>query len=495
MTYTLARREFLRNCLCSAGTIAAFQLNAAGQRFAPLKEFTPLQHKGPAKRVIVVGAGLAGLAAAYELTQAGHDVTVFEVRLRPGGRVRTLREPFSDGLYAEAGGRLFSDSYTRLIRYAKQFELPFAPMPASAFATLYHLRGKRLTLRQGQSVVWPYGLPEEEQQLGPLGLVLKYVLPILKEMGDPSSPGFRLDPFLQYDQVSFNEFLRRQGASDEAVELVCRTSFFGEGADEASAMQYLVAYLATFYQGQGFYALLGGNDILPAAFGARLQDKIRYGTPVVKINHGPTGVEAVFRQWDTYHTMQAQHLILAVPFTHLRHMEVQPQLTAEDDSLINDLEYVSVARVYLQVRKRFWESEQVSGSAYTDLPIMEVAEQPLHRPESSTPRGILEAIVQGDEALRLGGLDEHERVEFVIEHMEKVHPGLREYVEGGTSKFWGHGAYSKFRPNQMSNWFPRIARPKGPIHFAGEHTSVLAGTMEGALESGQRAAQEVNEAL
>ena len=91
-------------------------------------------------------------------------------------------------------------------------------------------------------------------------------------------------------------------------------------------------------------------------------------------------------------------------------------------------------------------------------------------------------------------MKESERIEFALEHMEKVPPGLRRYVEGGTSKFWGHGAYSQFAPGQMTSWLPLAARPEGRLHFAGEHTSRLAGLMEGALESGQRAAQEVNEA-
>jgi monoamine oxidase len=442
----------------------------------------------------VVGAGLAGLAAAYELTRAGHDVTVFEVQLRPGGRVRTLREPFSDGLYAEAGARVFSDSYPRLIHYAKLFDIPFGPVPAEAFASLYHLRGQRLTAAPGQPVDWPYELSAEERELGPFGLMMKHVSPVLKEIGDPSVPDWRLDPVKHYDQTTFNEFLRRQGVSSEGLELLRRTFWFGPGADSTSALQYLVAYLAPFFQGQGLYAFRGGNDLLPRALAARLQDTIHYGAPVVKINHGPKGVEAVYHQGGVYHTVEAQHLICAVPFTHLRHMEVNPPLAAQEDAVVQELEYESVARIYLQVRNRFWEKEKVTGSAFTDLPIIEVVEEPFPRPEAPTPRGILEAYVQGPEAERVGGMEASERIEFALEHMEKVHPGLRQHVEGGTSKFWGHGAYTQFAPGQMTSWLPLAARSEGPLHFAGEHTSHLPGTMEGALESGQRAAREVNEA-
>jgi monoamine oxidase len=488
MTHILPRRDFLKMCISGAATIPALRLEAAGL------QFTPLEQKAPAKKVIVIGAGLAGLAAAYELTQAGHEVTVLEVRLRPGGRVRTLREPFSDGLYAEAGARIFSDSYPRLIHYAKLLDVPFGPIPAGAFASLYHLRGQRLTVEAGEPVAWPYDLSAEERRLGPLGILLKHVLPVLKQIGDPTLPDWRLDPVKHYDQTTFNEFLRQQGASNEALELLRRTFFFGEGSETTSALQYLVAYLATFFQGQGFYAFRGGNDLLPRALAARLQDRIHYGATVVKISHGPKGVEAVFQQGAASHTLEAEHLICAVPFSHLRHMEVSPSFGSQEEAVIQELEYGSVARVYLQVRSRFWEREGVTGSAYTDLPIMEVAEQPFPRPETPTPRGILEAFVQGPEAHRVAGMNPGERIEFALEHMEKVHPGVRQYVEGGTSKFWGHGGYTEFGPGQMTAWLPLTERPEGPVHFAGEHTSRLAGTMEGALESGQRAAQEVNEA-
>src|SRR5262249_58505134 len=79
------------------------------------------------KKVLVVGAGLAGLVAAYELTQAGHDVTILEAQLRPGGRVQTVREPFSDGLYTEAGAARIPDNHDLTLYYVKHFCLTLVP--------------------------------------------------------------------------------------------------------------------------------------------------------------------------------------------------------------------------------------------------------------------------------------------------------------------------------------------------------------------------------
>lgn len=98
---------------------------------------------GTPKKVLILGAGLAGLSAAYELTQAGHDVTILEARMRPGGRVQTLREPFSDGLYAEAGAARIPSDHEWTMKYVKLFELPLEPMYPAQFSFLDFSAGGR----------------------------------------------------------------------------------------------------------------------------------------------------------------------------------------------------------------------------------------------------------------------------------------------------------------------------------------------------------------
>src|SRR5205823_6634343 len=88
------------------------------------------------KKIIIIGAGMAGLSAAYELTQLGHDVNILEARSRPGGRVQTLREPFSAGLYAEAGAARIPDNHDLTLKYVKLFGLPLEPMYPSRLSAL-----------------------------------------------------------------------------------------------------------------------------------------------------------------------------------------------------------------------------------------------------------------------------------------------------------------------------------------------------------------------
>jgi monoamine oxidase len=102
------------------------------------------------KKIIIIGAGIAGLLAGYELTQLGHQVTILEARARPGGRVHTLREPFADGLYAEAGAARIPDNHDLVLKYVKLFRLPLEPMyPSQLSALIAEGRGTKRVAMDG----------------------------------------------------------------------------------------------------------------------------------------------------------------------------------------------------------------------------------------------------------------------------------------------------------------------------------------------------------
>ena len=131
----ISRRQFLANSGLALAGLHLSRANIVGTSISI--------QKGPAKKVIILGAGMAGLVAAYELTELGHDVTILEARMRPGGRVHTLREPFSDGLYAEAGAARIPDEHDLTHKYVKLFNLPLEPMYPTRFSTLRFDRGSR----------------------------------------------------------------------------------------------------------------------------------------------------------------------------------------------------------------------------------------------------------------------------------------------------------------------------------------------------------------
>lgn len=486
----MKRREFLRQSVL-ATSFAFPSLNALC--FAQDK----LERKGAAKKIIVVGAGLAGLSAAYELTQAGHEVTILEARAQPGGRVRTLREPFSDGLYAEAGAMNVFDNHNWTMKYIKLFDLALDPVVPSNLASLLYLRGHRIEVKQGQSIEWPLDLTPDEKRLGRGGMWEKYVGPALKEMGNPSAPDWPSDSLKKYDRMTFFEFLRKQGASPDAAALLGLGGIggLGDGAQSVSALNLLRESVHRAIMKKA-YKIRGGSDFLPRAFAARMADKIRYGAAVIRIEQDARQVRALYLQAGAHAKLEADYLVCAVPFSVLRHIEISPQFSAEKQKAIEQLLYTSVARIYLQTRRRFWIDEGFSGSATTDLSNMLIYDGASTQPGT---RGILETYMTSARARQITAMKQAERVNAAMESAQKVYPGIRQHLETGVSKCWdedewARGAYAWFKPGQMTSLMPHVAVPEGRVYFAGEHASSLPGWMQGALESGNQVARDVNNA-
>jgi monoamine oxidase len=478
----VARRTFL----WQAGLAAAGALVAVGG----------LERRGAAVRVLVLGAGPAGLAAAYELMRAGHDVRVLEARTRPGGRVYTMREPFSDGLYAEAGAMFFPDTHAYTLAYAKKFGLQLDPFRRPAEWQLAYMRGRRVKYKPGEPVAWPYKLTPGEEKLGRTGMFRKYrPMTIFDELGDPSAPGWTAPK--KFDSVSFIELLKGNGASDEAVAFLTHGwgALWGEGFETVSALAVL---RDTWHQlnSRERFRIRGGNDLLPKALAARLAERIHYGTEAARVERDDKGVRVFARRAGEVERHEADFLVCALPFSVLRRLEVSPPFSAGKRRAVEELPYFSAARVSLQTRRRFWADEGLSGFASTDLAFGEVFDMTNNQ---EGRRGILQAYAGGQAARRIEALSEPERLRFVLEGMERVFPGARENFEGGASKCWdedphARGASSWYRPGQMSELWPHVATPEGRVHFAGDHTSAWIRWTNGAFQSGQRAAKEINEA-
>lgn len=493
MNNPVNRREFLKRSVLAAATLPGLHpvIAAASQ--------DEIRRTGAAKKVIVIGAGLAGLSSAYELTQAGHEVTVLEARSRSGGRVWTLRDPFPEGLYAEAGATNVFNNHEWTMKYVKLLGVALDPMglPGGG-APIFHIRGKRIVIKSGSPVEWPLELKPEEKGLSRAELWAKYVAPVVKELGDSEAAGWSTTSLKRYDSMSFAEFLRQQGASPGAVDILRLglADQLGEGADAVSALN-LLSEAAPRAVVKQLFSIRGGSDALPRAFAARLGDRIHYGLPAYIIEHDSRGVRVVCRQGSKQRTFAADYLICAIPFATLKRVEVSPGFSPEKRRAIEELGNTSVTRVFLQTRKRFWLDEGLSGAATTDLPIVTTYDKAHYLPGK---RGMLEAYLAGARARRLAELTPAERLDFTVNQMELILPAIREHYEGGASvcwdeDVWARGAYAWFKPGQMESLLPHIARPEGRVHFAGDHTSPWPGWMNGALQSGARAAREVNQAV
>ena len=494
----LSRRRFLRWTSAGVAGAGLWALLPVGRLVAAPPGLRTDRSRRP-QRVLVLGAGMAGLAAAWELEEAGHEVTVIEARTRPGGRVHTLRAPFADGLHAEAGAAAFASTYSEANRYIDALGLQRVPMPLGlpGLRALFHLRGHRFSVGPEGSVDWPYELTAEEAELGPFGLVQRYLLETLP--GGIAEPGAWTEArFAELDDVTLGEYMRANGASAGAVELVRDTQWFGLSIDSASALSAVVSDIALATGGAPF-GIAGGNDRLPAAMAGRLDGPVHYGVEARTITQDATGVEVRADRAGRAESYRADRIVVTLPATVLREVEFLPEPPGDQRRAIREIPYIDCTRTYLQVGRSFWHDEGVTGSAATDLPIGNLTRYPFEAPAAPDQRVILESYVNGPAGSRLAVHSEAEIVERTLGHAEKVHPEIRRYFEGGAVKAWGADPYALGHvsfpgPGDVRRYLPLLRRPHGRVHFAGEHTSIWRSSIEGALRSGIRAATEVHEA-
>ena len=191
--------------------------------------------------------------------------------------------------------------------------------------------------------------------------------------------------------------------------------------------------------------------------------------------------------------LAASRVIFAIPFTTLRDIEIRPRLSRAKEQAIAQLSYYAGTRFLLQSRSRFWRSADLSGSARTDR-ATEVWDSTFDQVTSR--RGILGASFGGDVGRTVLDMTPQDSLTFGIGLVADAFPAIRsEFEKGFVQRWaldpWSRGAFPVFKPGEMSTLMPTIARPENGIHFAGEHTSSWTGWMEGALQSGERAAREV----
>lgn len=438
--------------------------------------------------MLVVGAGLAGLAAAYELDRAGVPVTVLEARSRPGGRVRTYRDPFADGLYAEMGAEYVDASDDAAHFYCRKFGLQV--LRAKLYDGIY-LRDRKIPMQglKDGSV----GLPYKGTQGGQLfGQEMAYTRRLVGMIEDPNDLPAEIQAL---DQLSVTQLLLREGAPKDIVDLYTYLNATESTArpHEMSSLSMVLAHhqASAFNEDVDEGRIFGGNDQLPKAFARALSDKIRYRCPVRRIAHHGEGVEVSFEEGGVLRSMSASKLVLATPFKVLRDIEVNPGFSAEKMRVINSLAYGQVMKVAMQYRTRFWnEPGSIGQRVFTDTPLRRVYDMSIDQPG---PRGILMSFTSGADAEKLGVLSAEGRQRAALEASTRIWRSAPEHWESAAVKYWNEdpwvrGSYS-FTGVGQSGFREIAGRAEGPVHFAGEHTKYAS--MNGAIVSGLRVASEI----
>lgn len=484
------RRRFL------LGSLAALSAAACGPPPSPAPPpALPAHRGGRPGRVIVVGAGIAGLVVATDLSKKGLDVTVLEAQPRPGGRILTVREPFRDGLYVEAGAThvladpdllaVIEESGAKLTERRKR--------PRLAHPVFW--KGERRVLAPGEDEPSQHTLSPEEEKLGEEGRHEKFLGAAAGI--DPLKEEWLAGKLAEYDRPSLAEYLRSLGASPGLIASIHDMLSPAGGPEEISALDVLRTQANIRREmglsGSGGGRIVGGTDNIPRGLAAKLGDRVIHGAVVKRIEQSTGGVTAVLERRGAVERISGDRLVCAVPYTVLRGIEVAPAFSEAKRRVIESLHMACVARVWAMADRRFWADRGESGDATTDLEIGDVRDETAL--QDGTP-GILGVYASGKRANALTALPEKERIALVLSAMEKAHPGMKEHTVATASKCWdedpyARGAYAWFAPGQLTGFGPSLFSPEGRVHFAGDHTSYRPGFMHGAVASAKRVVREI----
>ena len=453
------------------------------------------QNNAPRKKVLILGAGIAGLVAAYELLKAGHTPLILEAQNRLGGRILTLREPFAEGLHAEAGAMRIPKTHDLTLHYIHHFGLELLPFTMGNPNAYIYIGGEKLRVQEYRDSSDPLEellTPEERATTvqAMWGAAIQEFVDDVAARGDAAWQ----EIVAKYDNYSTREFLEEKGWSEGAMEL------YGLMENQEANMNFSFVELLREDVGE-FYTNLsqinGGTDRLPYAFYPTLAQYIRLGAQVVALDQDESGVTAHYKTLAGRFSEKADYMICTIPFAVMRHIEILKPFTRAKQKAIRQLHYDASTKIFIQCRRRFWEEDEniFGGGTVTDLAIRN-----LYYPEHGreTGRGVLLAsYTWADDAERWASLPPRDRLEQAIENIAQIHPQIVQEYEGGASWSWhddpyAGGAFAMFEPGQQLRLYADIIKPEGRIHFAGEHASLAHAWIQGSIESGLRAASEIN---
>lgn len=442
---------------------------------------------GPPRRalVAVLGGGLAGLAAAARLAERGVDVHLLEASERVGGRVKTLRGPFADRLYAEAGAEFIAPDHTVLRAFLERYGL-LAPLRPDrprlfAFGGTVHYAGS----------VGELG----ERAARDLGRIAAGVGRLIAAVPDPRQ-AWAAPAAAELDARSLGEWLDGLGLSRlvRAIWQVWTTIDYGVEPERLSLLAYarderLIAQGAD----EPFWYAPGGLDRLPAALAAELGPRVHLAARAIGLRQTGRTVLVQYRSCGQERELAADYAIVALPPAVVRTLACEPALPLEQRQALAGVRSSHVIRVHLQFRRRFWNDRRAISGLMTDLPIQSAWDSTYAQPGEW---GVLTTYSAGRAAAELAALSDEERVGRCLASLERLFPGCGGLFERAVTSDWGPaspagGAYSYFAPGELTRFAPWLGRPAGRLHFAGEHTDAYQATMNGALASGLRAADEV----
>ena len=503
------------------------------------------QNTGP-RHVVILGAGMSGLVAAYELLKLGNTVEIIEASPAAGGRVHTHH--FKDGSYAELGAMRvpITHDYTHHYINAMGLRDKLITFINNVVNGFWDIHGVVTRQSDVTPIYDKYNLSAAFREKMPSGgAIFGFLQDNLieglteeeKQMMFDGVAGTRLLDILS--DLSLGQFIL-QNCGEDVLDVIGVFTSLDVWWDKAVTMYLRDEMVGT---GSCLQTLEGGMSQLPQALYEKVKEHVTFNREVSKIKLLDHGVEVTTRTPDqegTEKTNTYDYVLCTIPFSVMRRMQLE-NLSYAKMSAIRGMTYADATKVALDCRERFWQygeypilggsstSDHIQRQTYYPMDKLPVT-KPLHRQALRTvfeeggrarrpsihtatpqpappsemmkmkhepiPGALLGAYCWDQDARRLGALSNDERAEVVIQNVSRFHPELRDYVVDSASVDWEQyrwtaGAFVMLKPGELERFYPAAIRPEGRLYFAGEHCSTDQGWIQGALIASLRAVLQI----